>query len=174
MRIFMLFLIGLTFGVAGGFVIAAANGITLDGHDHSEAGAHAGMDHGAMDYAIMGHGSAGHAMAHDKPLEVAAAAAPSIAIMLTKDPMSGYNLRVMVDRFAFAPQSASLSHVDGEGHAHVFVNGQKLARLYGEWLHIDSLPKGDVEVEVSLNTNDHRPLAIDGALITAKTMVQIE
>ena len=103
MRTFMLFVIGLTFGAAGGFVYAAANGFTFDGHDHADPAQHAGMDHAAM-----GHGAMDHSMMHDQPLEIDAASAPRLDIMLTKDPMAGYNLHVMVENFAFAPESASL------------------------------------------------------------------
>ena len=50
----------------------------------------------------------------------------------------------------------------GEGHAHVYVNGTKIARLYGTWMHIGSLPPGDVEVRVALSSNDHKALAVNG------------
>lgn len=169
MRTFMLFIIGATFGAAGGFVVAAANGVTFDGHDHAKAGAHAGMDHNSM-----GRGDADHAMAHDTPLEVDTATAPTVGVMVTKDPVAGHNLHVVVERFAFAPESVSLAHVEGEGHAHVYVNGVKISRLYGAWMHLDALPTGDVEIEVSLNTNDHRPLMLNGTPIAAKTTIAVK
>lgn len=159
MRTFMLFVIGLTFGAAGGFVYAAANGFTLDGHDHSDPAYH---------------GSTDHAEAHDTPLDLALTDVPTLAIEVTRDPMSGYNLHVKVDGFAFAPAAASTSHINGQGHAHVYVNGVKLARLYSPWMHLDVLPAGNVEIAVTLNTNDHRPLATSGAPITAKTTIVIE
>ncbi|WP_298859193.1 hypothetical protein [uncultured Sulfitobacter sp.] len=168
MRKIMIFVIGLTFGIAGGFTVAAGSGIKIEGHDHAE------MDHSTMDHSATGHSDAGHAMLHDMPLEIDAASAPTIDIMVTKDLMAGYNLHVVADGFRFAPKSASLAHVAGEGHAHIYVNGVKLARLYSDWYHLDTLPKGDVEIEVSLNSNDHRPLALDGTLITAKKIVTVD
>jgi hypothetical protein len=36
------------------------------------------------------------------------------------------------------------------------------------------LPKGDVTVEVTLNSNDHRPLAVDGTPISARTTLTVE
>lgn len=168
MRKTMIFVIGLTFSMAGGFAVAAGSGIKAEGHEHAD------MDHSTMDHSAMGHGDAAHAMAHDMPLEVDAASAPTIDIMVNKDPMSGYNLHVMVEGISFAPKSASLAHVAGEGHAHIYVNGVKIARLYGEWYHLDALPKGEVEIEVSLNTNDHRPLALNGTLIAAKTTLTVD
>lgn len=169
MRTFMLFVIGLTFGAAGGFVVAAANGITFDGHDHGDPAQHSGMDHGAM-----GHGDMDHAQMHDTPMEVDAASAPKLDIDVIKDPMAGYNLHVMTEGFTFSPTHASLAHVAGEGHAHVYVNGDKLGRLYGAWMHLDALPSGDVEISVTLNTNDHRPLSVDGTLIKAETTITVE
>ena len=167
MRSLMLFLIGLTFGAAGGFVYAAANGFTLDGHDHADAAQHGGA-------AGMDHGTGAHAAMHDQPSDLSPADAPQLAIAVTKDPMTGYNLQVSVDGFAFAPQAASMADVPGEGHAHVYVNGDKIARLYGPWMHLDNLPRGDVEIAVTLNANDHRPLAVSGVPIRALTTVTVE
>ncbi len=154
-----LFAIGLVFGGGLGFVVAAGNGITFDGHDHADA-----MDHGGMD----------HAMMHDTPIEVSAVNAPEVAIDVLRDQVEGYNLRVRTRNFAFNPAAASLADVPGEGHAHVYINDVKLGRLYGEWMHIASLPKGEVTVRVTLNSNDHSPLAVAGEEISASTMVIVE
>ena len=160
MRTLALFLIGLIFGGGIGFVTAAGMGVTFDGHDHSDP-AH----HGTM---------AGHAMNHDTPIELNAAAAPTLDIALSKDPMAGYNLHVMVTDFEFSPQRASLAHAAGQGHAHVYVNGEKQGRLYGPWVHLASLPKGEVLVEVTLNSNNHQPLSVNGTPIKATTTVEVE
>ncbi|KEJ90521.1 hypothetical protein [Sulfitobacter donghicola] len=172
MRALVLFLIGLTFGAAGGFVVAAANGIVFEGHDHSDPAHHAGM--AGMDHAAMGHGDMDHEMMHDQPLEVDAAHAPVVEITVHQDPMDGFNLHVITQNFTFSPRSASLAHTAGEGHAHVYANGVKLGRLYGSWMHLTGLPKGEVEIEVTLNTNDHRPLSVDGTPVAAKTTVTVE
>ena len=158
-----LFAIGLVFGGGLGFVVAAGNGITFDGHDHADPSAH-----GAA------HGDAAHAAMENTPLEVPAVDAPEVNIDLTPDPMTGYNLHVRTRNFTFAPASASLADVPGEGHAHVYVNGVKLGRLYGDWMHIASLPEGEVTVEVTLNSNDHRPLAVAGQPITASTRLIVQ
>jgi hypothetical protein len=164
-RTLPLFLIGLIFGGGIGFAIAAGNGITFDGHDHGDQSQH---DAGAM-----GHGTGDHAMMHDTPLELSAAEAPGLSIMVMADPMAGYNLHVMADNFAFSPENASLDHIAGEGHAHVYVNGVKLARLYGNWMHLDALPAGEVTIEVTLNSNDHRPLAVNGTNIMASATLSV-
>tara|TARA_R110002072_G_scaffold12511_9_gene53934 strand:+ start:3243 stop:3731 length:489 start_codon:yes stop_codon:yes gene_type:complete len=160
-RSLALFVIGLVFGGGIGFAIAAGNGITFDGYNHADPTAHDGAQ-------------INHGMTHDAPLDVAAENAPKVSMMLMPDSMAGYNLHVTVENFAFSPQGASGAAVPGQGHAHVYINGEKLNRLYGEWMHIASLPKGDVTVEVTLNSNDHRPLAVEGTPISASTTLSVE
>lgn len=169
-RTLPLFLIGLLFGGAIGFSIAAGNGYTFDDHDHSDASQHAPL---MIDHSKMNHGAGDHAMMHEALLEVATEDAPILSILITPDPVAGHNLHVMVENFVFSPQNAGHQHVAGEGHAHVYVNGKKLARLYGNWMHLDALPKGDVTVEVTLNSNNHRPLALQGQTISAREKLTI-
>lgn len=92
---------------------------------------------------------------------------PAVELNAERDAVSGWNLRIQTDRFRFAPEHASEGHVPGEGHAHLFVDGQKAARLYAPWYHLPSLTPGRHEIRVTLNTNDHRDLASGGRLIEA-------
>ncbi len=164
-RSIALLLIGLIFGGGIGFVVAASYGVTLDGHDHDDHGSEMSQ---AMDHSTMDH-------SHDNMLTLAAdGVAPSLAIDLIKDPSEGWNLHLMTENFRFAPDHASLPHVAGEGHAHVYVNGEKLGRLYGDWMHIAELPKGVATVQVTLNSNDHRPLANGDTPLSATVSVQSE
>ena len=160
MRTLALFVIGLVFGGGIGFVTAAGMGVSFDGHDHDDAAQH-GDD-------------ADHAIAHETPIEVDPPNAPDLSIDLTHDPMAGYNLHVIVDNFAFSPQQASRAHVEGQGHAHVYVNDMNQGRLFGPWAHLDHLPKGEVTVKVTLNANDHSPLAKAGEPIAASTTLVVE
>ncbi|NSY40200.1 hypothetical protein [Leisingera sp. ANG59] len=162
-RSLALFAIGLIFGGGAGFVIAAGNGVTFDGHDHGDP-AH----HGGGNTQMAAHN---HSRAVSLP---AGPDAPSVAIQLHKDPMAGWNLRVTPQNFRFAPENASTADVPGEGHAHVYINGQKMARLYADWIHLPSLPEGDVEVKVSLNGNSHNPLMVEGVPVEAKLTVQTD
>ncbi|TMV09634.1 hypothetical protein FGK63_00770 [Ruegeria sediminis] len=158
-RSLALFAIGLVFGGGIGFVTAAGNGVTFDGHDHSDPSHHAGA------------GGHDHSTVINLP---AGPNAPGVKIQLTQDPMAGWNLHVMPRNFRFAPENASTDDRPGEGHAHVYVNGTKLARLYGNWMHIADLPKGEVEVAVSLNANGHSPFAVDNVPVSASLTVQVE
>ncbi|MBT0779955.1 MULTISPECIES: hypothetical protein [Paracoccus] len=146
-------LIGLIFGGGMGFVIAAANGITLDGHDH---GAH-------------GHGTQAAAHDHGAPIDLPAGSATASA-RLEPDSTAGWNLFVEAEGFCFAPEHAGLADRRGEGHAHLYLNGAKIARLYGPAHHLDMLAAGD-RLRVELNSNDHRPLTVAGRPLAVELTV---
>ncbi|EEE37181.1 hypothetical protein RKLH11_1017 [Rhodobacteraceae bacterium KLH11] len=161
-RSLALFAIGLVFGGGAGFVLAAGNGITFDGHDHGNPAHHGGQTEAAVH-------------THSGSVNVPAGLdAPGLEIALIPDPISGWNLQVLTRNFRFAPENASAKDQPGEGHAHVYVNGTKLARLYGNWMHIADLPKGEVEVKVSLNANSHSALTVDNKPVEASVTVQVD
>ena len=148
-------LIGLVFGGGIGFTIAAGNGVTFDGHDHAT-----------------GHNGDGHDHSAVKSIDLPASdAAPTLAVQVFKDPASGWTLQIQKTNFTFAPQNASTADVTGEGHAHLYVNGDKVARIYADWFHIDHLPEGDVLVEVTLNANNHSQLSVDGVPLRVNIQV---
>jgi len=157
-RTLALFAIGLVFGGGIGFVTAAGNGVTFDGHDHGDPAHHGGTEH-QMEISSHDHGKVVNIAAGDD--------APALSIEVLKDPMAGWNLHVMTKNFEFSPQNASAADLPGEGHAHVYINGTKLSRLYGDWLHLSDLPQGKVEVKVSLNANSHSQLQVDGQPVEA-------
>lgn len=100
------------------------------------------------------------------------ASAPAItSLSVTKDAKSGWNLRLTTENFTFAPQSVNEAHVNNEGHAHVMVNGERIARIYSGDLHISDLPTGENTIMVTLNTNEHDEYQINGETISAMTIV---
>lgn len=146
--------IGLLLGGGVGFVAALSTGASLDGHGH-DAGGHASVEHD--------HAAHGHAVHDHEGLTDAGDFPPTLRAVLHKDPGSGWNLHVTTEHFRFAPENVSTLHVPGEGHAHVYVDGDKIARLYGPWMHIGALPEGAEALTVTLNANDHTVLATNGA-----------
>lgn len=152
-----LLLIGLVFGGGIGFLIAASNRVTLDGHNHT-------AEHAPQDTAH-DHTQHDHSATQD-----VSGTAPTLDVTIIADPAAGWNLHLEVGNFTFAPDHAGQNAIDGEGHAHIYVNGTKLARIYGDWYHIGSLPKGAVNIEVGLYSNDHKVLTSDGTPIS-QTMV---
>lgn len=138
-----------------------------------------GFDDGRLGPAWAGEGH-GHGMAHGaasmqhRTLEVGdATAPPTVKLTVAKDPKAGWNLHAQVENFRFAPERASMAHVPGEGHAHLFIDGKKITRLYGEWYHIPTLAPGTRKITVTLNANSHEDLTIKGQPISDTCEVRV-
>jgi hypothetical protein len=112
----------------------------------------------------------GHEMQHGM-IEVPAAGAPQVAIAVVKDPMNGWNVELRTENFSFTPDMVNSENVDNSGHAHLYVDGVKIARLYGPYFHIPHLPAGIHEISVNLSSNDHSYYLIEGDRIAARTTV---
>lgn len=151
-------LIGLIFGALAGFLLAAAYGVTLDGHDHATD-----HEHGVSTTAST--------HSHDETLVLSNdGTAPTIAVKLHADPAGGWNIELQTTNFRFSPEHVSQAHQDGEGHAHAYMNGQKIARLYGEWMQLPTVQSGDV-VAVGLYSNDHKVLSLGQKAIFASVTI---
>lgn len=100
---------------------------------------------------------------------------PTVAIELLKDTMGGYNLHILTENFTFTPENISQAPVANEGHAHLYINGIKIARVYGEWFNIPAsdLQPGANAIEVTLNANDHAEWVLEGTHISATTTVSL-
>lgn len=85
-------------------------------------------------------------------------AIPTVDVIVHPDAQRGWNLEIKVENFAFAPERVNESSQFSEGHAHLYVNGIKITRLYGSWYYLEALEPGQYEVTVSLNTNAHEAL----------------
>jgi hypothetical protein len=107
------------------------------------------------------------------PHDVPAAQAPAIALSATPDSAGGWNLRILTTRFTWAPQHSGAAHVDGEGHAHVWVGDTKVGRAYGEWFYLPEslVPAGEQTVRVVLNGNDHGDYQADGVPVAGTLTV---
>lgn len=97
--------------------------------------------------------------------------APTVAVEVTEDPVEGWNLRVVLTDFRIAPERVSTDHVESEGHMHLYIDGNKVTRMYGEWHHIGVLEPGEHEVRVELSSNDHSLLAVGGDIVDATTTI---
>jgi hypothetical protein len=111
-------------------------------------------------------GSNGNGHMHGEPVEVPDGVPdPAVEIDVTEDPKSGWNLHLALTNFVITPESASTANVWGEGHTHLYVDDVKVGRLYTEWFHIGGLEKGEHTVRVTLNTNDHQDMTVDGVMV---------
>ena len=100
-------------------------------------------------------------------------AAPELAVEVVEDPKMGHNAFITLDGMTLSPENVNGDNVAGEGHLHIYVNGQKLGRLYGTATHIPALPEGDVEITVGAYANDHSQYVIDGEPIEASTTITV-
>ena len=147
MRSLLLFVIGLIFGTTGGFLVAGGMGESSHAHDHT------------------GHGD----LHHDKMAPTAwDGDAPRLDLILLPDMGSNLNLHILTEGFVFAPEQVNGPNNQGTGHAHVYVNGEKVMRAYSAWVHLTDVPEG-ATVRVTLNANDHSHWTLDGNYIAAET-----
>lgn len=120
----------------------------------------------------MDEGTAGHGHAHDTMRE-AEGAPPTVALEVIPDSVAGYNLHLVTDNFRFSPDKAGIATEGIEGHAHLYVNGEKKARVYGPWFHLPDgwLAAGENTVRVTLNDNVHRVWAAGGKPVAAEVIL---
>lgn len=97
---------------------------------------------------------------------------PSVVVTATPDAVSGINIHLEIDQFYLAPLNVSTAHQAGEGHAHVYLDGVKLGRVYTEWIHISAEP-GNHTVQITLNSNDHSDLSINGVQVEHTVAVTV-
>lgn len=97
-------------------------------------------------------------MMHDMMGGVSETPAPRVAIEPVGTPTAdGFEVALAVENFSFLSVADGTPHVAGEGHAHIYLNGLKLARVYTDRYRIGALPAGSYTLQVSLNAHDHRP-----------------
>ena len=109
--------------------------------------------------------------------EISSSAAPSAKLIVTKDPTGGFNVQVQTSRFTWRPDMASMKHVEGEGHAHVYLDGQKIMRIYNNWFHLNTFQfatkPGEQLVSIELVGNDHAPYTTEGLPVGAEVLVDV-
>jgi hypothetical protein len=150
MRALVLFIIGLAFGSAFGILISGH--VAMPAHDHA-GHSDAMHDHDALT-----------AWPADTP-------SPHLMLKLHPDGPTSRNLQIITHGFTWTPEEVNGPITPG-GHAHVYVNGEKISRAYGEWLHLAQIPEqGPITIRVTLNANDHTGWSIDGQPLAAEITV---
>ncbi|MBA4495381.1 ZIP family metal transporter [Paenactinomyces guangxiensis] len=96
---------------------------------------------------------------------------PAVSLQVKKDSESGWNIHIQTKHFRFAPEHLNEPTRMGEGHAHLYVNGKKAARLYSPWYHLQELAPGTHEIRVELNSNQHAPFVYQGKKIEASATI---
>ena len=124
--------------------------------------------HGTEDTDGDSHGEDGH---HDSAVE--AGSPISVSVEATADSVSGLNVHIQTQGFAFNPENVNGDHLDGEGHAHVYVDGIKISRVYTPWFYLCEVEPGEHEIRVTLNANSHGEYSYNGAGVDATTHISV-
>ena len=124
-----------------------------------------------MTVAGMGNGHGEHK--HGKMEVPQGQAVPTIDEVVRKDAKKGWNLQATVTNFEFAPEKVNQAAEAGEGHAHLFVNGKKITRLYSSWYYLENLEPGENKIKVTLNANNHADWASNGKVIEDTEIVKV-
>ena len=109
--------------------------------------------------------------------EITQELAPKVTLEVQKDPTGGFNVHVVTSNFVWRPEMASMQHVPGEGHAHVYLDGRKIMRIYNEWFHLNtyqfSTRAGEQLLSIEFVGNDHAPYTIQGLPVGAEQLVDV-
>jgi len=109
--------------------------------------------------------------------EIEQQAAPTATLDIQKDPTGGFNVQVVTSNFIWRPEMASMKHVPGEGHAHVFLDGRKIMRIYNQWFHLNtyqfSTRAGEQLLSIEFVGNDHAPYTIAGLPVGTEQIVDV-
>jgi copper(I)-binding protein len=109
---------------------------------------------------------------HHKGVSNADHPVPQVSLSVTrKQDESGWQIDVSTQEFAFYKPQGPVPHSPGQGHAHIYLNGLKLQRLYGNSASIGNLPPGTYTVNVTLNTNMHNVYRANGKAVSAKAII---
>jgi copper(I)-binding protein len=116
-----------------------------------------------------------NAMSHNPDDGVSVQLVPTVALHALEAPSTnGFALRVEVENFTFHRGADDAAHVAGQGHAHLYLNGFKLGRLYAPEFDVGPMPVGSHILEVALNSNDHRPyLDTDAKPVAARLALDL-
>lgn len=100
--------------------------------------------------------------------------APTIIGMVKQDPGGTWYLEVHTENFTFKPEKAGSEEITfNEGHAHIYLNGKKVNRLYGKFFHLDKLPSGTHNIKITLNGNNHGVFVVNGEEIAHSETIKI-
>lgn len=109
--------------------------------------------------------------------EVSEKVAPKATLDLEKDPTGGFNVHVVTSNFVWRPEQASKIHVAGEGHAHVYLDGRKIMRIYSEWFHLNTYQfatrAGEQLLSIEFVGNDHAPYTMQGNPIGSEQIITV-
>lgn len=100
--------------------------------------------------------------------------APTVDLIVTKDSRRGWNLQTKTTNFRFAPEKVNQEGGFQEGHAHLYINGKMVTRIYSNWHYLKNLEPGQNKITVILNNNQHETLIYQGKKIEATKVIEVK
>ncbi|MBK0326364.1 copper chaperone PCu(A)C [Rhodobacteraceae bacterium F11138] len=86
----------------------------------------------------------------------------------------GWRVQVTTRNFRFNTDAKDGKHEPGIGHAHLYLNGLKLQRVYENEVDIGALPAGIHEIRVTLNSKDHRTYVTSDTPVSAAVEIEVK
>jgi hypothetical protein len=97
----------------------------------------------------------------------------SIDIAAEVDDNGNVSVEIITEGWLWTPDNVDGEHVPGEGHAHIYVDDVKIARVYGPSYKLEGLEPGERQVRLTLNSNSHSELTYAGKALEAIESVSI-
>lgn len=101
------------------------------------------------------------------------AEAPRLALEVEASGGGRYLVRLEVAGFRFTDLCLSHAEAVPVGHAHVHVNGKKVASAFQPVVEIGPLPPGRHVIGAVLRGQDHRAIVSDGGLVQGDTEIVV-
>jgi Fe-S cluster assembly iron-binding protein IscA len=111
---------------------------------------------------------------HHKALAHTAQPVPKVQLNVEPDGASGWRLHLALSNFTFTPEAVNQDNKFNTGHAHLYVNGKKQARLYAADYYLHHLPVGENTLKVTLNANSHALWSTPEGIIADTAVVTVE
>jgi len=123
-------------------------------------------DYGVVTTRLLNAGSDMTEMNHSRSRGVSVTPSPKLSVSAPNGvSKSGLDIKLEVEDFSFVLAPNDAQHIPNEGHAHVYLNGLKLGRLYNSAFTLGAVPANEYELRVTLNSNDHRPYLTEGSAV---------
>ena len=123
-----------------------------------------------------GDSSHGHGDDHHATVETATIESElPISVSITAEVQTGGDVyvRILTGNWRWAPEQVDQPHAPGEGHAHIYVDGEKISRVFEPFYQLTGLAPGEHEIRVTLNSNNHHELLVSGKAVESATLVTI-
>lgn len=123
-------------------------------------------DYGRVTTRLLNAGNNMASMNHGAAEGVSVTPSPKLSLSVPNGfSEDGFEIKLEVEEFSFVLAPEDAQHIPNEGHAHVYLNGLKLGRLYDSTFTLGAVPADEYELRIALNSNDHRPYMSQGTAV---------